>query len=43
MNLEIGELQWYKYRCEDCGKKYKSTGATQSICPDCGSENVVKV
>jgi rRNA maturation endonuclease Nob1 len=43
MNIEIDEIRWHKYRCEDCGKVYKSTGKRFSICPDCKSENVVMV
>jgi len=43
INIEMDEIRWYKYRCEDCGKVYKSTGRQYSICPDCKSDNVVKV
>jgi predicted Zn-ribbon and HTH transcriptional regulator len=43
MNLVIDELKWYKYWCEDSGKVYKNMGIRSSICPDCKSENVVKV
>jgi rRNA maturation endonuclease Nob1 len=43
MNIEMDEIRWYKYRCEDCGKVYKSTGKRFSVCPDCKSENVVMV
>jgi predicted Zn-ribbon and HTH transcriptional regulator len=42
MNLEIGELIWVKYRCENCGEVYKSTGE-RSICPECKSEKVTRV
>jgi predicted Zn-ribbon and HTH transcriptional regulator len=43
MNLMIDELKWFRYRCNDCGKVYKSTSERSSICPDCKSENVTKV
>lgn len=42
MNLDMGELTWIKYRCNNCGKVYKSTGK-KSICPRCKSENVLRV
>jgi predicted Zn-ribbon and HTH transcriptional regulator len=41
-NLEIDELKWYKYRYNNCGHVYKSTGK-KSVCPDCRSEDVEKV
>jgi predicted Zn-ribbon and HTH transcriptional regulator len=41
MNIDVDEIRWNKYRCEDCGKGYKRTVRKCSICPDCKSENVV--
>jgi Zn finger protein HypA/HybF involved in hydrogenase expression len=41
-NLEIDELKWYKYWCNNCGQVYKSTGK-KSVCPDCRSEDVEKI
>jgi hypothetical protein len=43
INIEMDEIRWYKYRCEDCEKVYISTGRQFSICPDCRSDNVVRV
>ncbi|OPX62860.1 MULTISPECIES: hypothetical protein [unclassified Methanoregula] len=43
LSIELGEITFYKYRCNDCGREYKSTGKQHSICPDCKSENVEKV
>jgi rRNA maturation endonuclease Nob1 len=42
MNLTINELTWFRYRCNNCSKVYKSTSDT-SICPDCKSEDVTRM
>jgi predicted Zn-ribbon and HTH transcriptional regulator len=39
LNLDIEELRWIKYQCNNCGKVYKSTGK-KSVCPKCKSDNV---
>jgi hypothetical protein len=43
MNIELGEIPFYKYRCEGYGNVHKSTGKAHSIRPDCKSDNVVKI
>jgi predicted Zn-ribbon and HTH transcriptional regulator len=42
LNLDIEELKWIKYQCNNCGKVYKSTGK-KSVCPGCKSDNVVPI
>jgi Zn finger protein HypA/HybF involved in hydrogenase expression len=42
LNLDIEELTWIKYQCNNCGKVYKSTGK-KSVCPGCKSDNVVPI
>jgi rRNA maturation endonuclease Nob1 len=39
INLDIEELTWIKYQCNNCKKVYKST-AEKSVCPHCKSEKV---
>jgi len=42
LNLDIEELKWIKYRCNNCGKVYKSSGK-KLVCPGCKSDSVVPV
>ena len=41
-NFTIDDLVWYKYRCNQCGHVYESTGKT-SICHVCRSRDVEEV
>jgi|GEM_PF-6495142 len=41
-NFTIDELVWYKYRCNQCGHVYESTGKI-SMCHTCKSGDVERV
>ena len=38
-DVDLGKLKSKKYKCNDCGNKFKGIGK-KVICPSCQSDNV---
>ncbi len=37
--LELEEMPWRKFRCNHCGREFRSMGRNPR-CPDCGSQDL---